>query len=235
MSVRQLSAAMLTAWVVMSWRGSASGAIIADFAADYQTVTPKVGWLYEWNNRGAIGDPANYTPLAWDPFPARPHYDIDGAATISYPAPGPGGFIIVEQGHLHPGQGSNQVAIPLYVIASYTLTSGGEVSIKDLSVSDRDYEPNQPLDDGISVFVNVNGDPVALVATIARGGSFTLSNLQLGTRNANDTIYVAIGARTTNQTDDTNLSYQIDLVPEPGSLGLIGFGATAMLARRRRR
>ena len=49
-----------------------------------------------------------------------------------------------------------------------------------------------------------------------------------------DTVYVAIGSKTADNFDTTNVSYQIDVVPEPLSWGLISVGIFGLLARRRR-
>jgi PA14 domain len=211
-----------------------SSSVVYDFRADLQPTTPKTGWQYLWNANGPIGNASNYVPLGATPpgsnfFGNLPYYTRDGSPALpraepaayvhfgleapnpadpSHPNLDPGG---------HPGRGSSQDpnGIERYAIASATLPSGGSTVLLG-SLSTR-YGNST---DGIHarVFIN-NGDTGINVDVPAL--STKSFQFQLGTLNAGDRIYVAIGAKASDFGDTFALSYQIlqspsPLPPDPG-------------------
>ena len=125
--------------------------------------------------------------------------------------------------------GSSQAGDGLehYSIAAYQLSIRGKVSIVNSLLTTYDTSV-----DGIHARIFVNDADTGVDAMVAPGlGNSNSFNANLGLLNSGDTIYVAIGAGATDFNDAFGLQYQIDLtpVPEPSSVGLLGWAAIGLL------
>jgi hypothetical protein len=205
--------------------------IIADFVANYTTPVPATGWAYEWNSLGTIGTPANYTTLLFDPNAfgiGNGAYDVTPG---TFPSAPPASYTVLASGFMHPGNGTSQTAFEHYTIAAFTLSSSGITSIINSSIADGDAGGG----DGINLFINVNGD-AGTTTPFGNGFGATSFNTSLGFLNAGDTVYVAVGAKSTDSNDSTVLSFQLDqlIIPEPSTFALIGLGLFGLWAHRRR-
>lgn len=215
-----------------------------------QPGTPATGWAFLWNSGGAIGNPGNYTSLLPTTH-ASVYYDVDGINGLPAAGPGAYAFIGVAGGEYvglaagHPGRGTAQTGaggFDRYVIAAYTLSAAGEVSIVDSILTNADFSTNG-LD--LKVFLNDNPTPVVSSTTTTGKNSTTTFDAGLGALSVGDVIYVAVGPRGADFSDTFAFGYTIDLVPtevdppqpvpEPGTMTLVGLGLGASLWRRRTR
>jgi hypothetical protein len=216
----------------------ADAALITSFQGAFQTPTPAPGWSYVWNNGGAIGAAANYTPLLASP---GGRYTSDG--TDVFPAAAPAGFVgfslsgvsLVPGGH--PGLGTSEAGsggIERYTIAVYTLASPETIAIQNGLL--RNINPNSGgSTDGLNLKIYVNNNPVFSDVTAPGVGSQLTFAAQLGLLNAGDKIYVAIGGKNTAAFDSFILQYDITAVPEPGGALLFVFAALLIgIAAKRR-
>jgi hypothetical protein len=216
-----------------------SALAVPTYSTDFQAGTPKPGWRYYWNAS---------SPLLTAGSP--PALNVAGlveltASGSSYVGSGPGaGSVSATATSLTPGQGTSQGdGIERYVLAAYTITAadlanGNQGSIDNYSFQVTPQDP--PVSDGVNTIVFVNSNvvvatpipPLPFPYTPQTPGGFPFP---LGTLNAGDTVYVAIGSGATDTGDQFLVDYQIVLVPEPAAIGLIAIGAIGLLARRSRR
>ena len=221
------AAAAASAMAVMASTGSA--AVVADFVADYQEPAPAAGWAYQWNANGMPGgqvDPSGWANLIFN----GDFYDSNGQPGL--PDPAPASFVLVDSGFVHPGQGAAQAGAEYAAITSYTLGTGGPTSVINLSATDQ----NAGGGTGAAVVVaTVVGNTYTQVYANAwpNGGGVTEASIPLGTLSAGDRVIVAVAANGDDAFDGTFLGYQIDVVPEPAALSLLGLGGFALLGRRR--
>lgn len=221
----------------------ANAAVVADYGADLQAVNPKSGWSYLWNANGPIGNAANYVPLMATPsgseyFENRPYYTADGSPAL--PRSDPGAFAYIGLAGLggflapggHPGRGFGQdsLATERYVIAAYQLNMAGPTSIRGILNLPTHAETGNHL----RVFVNNTDTLFDLQVPAFTSKDF---NLGLGSLQASNTIYVAIGANRTDAQSGFYLDFEIDVavVPEPATLGLFGLSAVFVVAGRFRK
>lgn len=148
----------------------------------FQGPEPAPGWRYLWNQRGQMGDPANYDPLQWNGADA---YTVDGGKEL--PRPGNGGFLNLSRDGGHPGYGIAQVKADFYAFAAYTIQPGdgsGPYRITDSTIS----KGNR-----LEVVVQVNHDLPAWVQLVPSGAQSMNFDAILGNRKPGDIIYVGVG------------------------------------------
>lgn len=214
------------------------GATITSFRDAFQPWTPAPGWSYLWNSSGPIGNPANYSALV--PF-SDALYTSDGSPTR--PAPPPASFVSIGYHGTfpggHPGMGLTQSGsggIERYCIAAYTLPNADTVAVLNGLIEL--VNPNfGGSSDGVNVEVFVNSDPTPkATALVPPGlGSTASFSAALGSLNAGDTIYVAVGSNNEDTRDGFQLQYDIASVPEPQSIAfaLIALGSWTILRKKR--
>lgn len=206
--------------------------IVADFRDDLQPTSPKAGSAYYWNSSGPVGLIGNYSALL--PTTHADHwYDVDGVAGLPSGGPGayanfgivPTGLGLVDEGLSggHPGRGTGDVGAGFerFVIAAYTLSVAGDVTISGGILRNA-----APSTDGLSLLVFVNDTLVPILSGSTNSGmssSFAFSPY-LGSLGIGDVIQVAIGARGTDLHDTFSLDYSISVtpqsVPEPFTMAL---------------
>lgn len=224
--------------LAVGWGAAAQAEIVTTFQDALQPVTPAPGWSYSYNGLGPIGDPANYTALlpTTDPYV---WYNDNGVNGL--PGPDPGGYVYFglvgggpDEGQAggHPGRAEGQSGsggIERFAIAAYTLSVGGPVSIVDSLLTNADTS-QEGLD--LRIFVNSNPTPIFIGSTAPGQGSSLTFDTSLGTLDAGDTIYVAIGSGTVvDYNDSFSLDYGISVasVPEPASVTLMALGCTCLV------
>ncbi|MEM1028674.1 MAG: VCBS domain-containing protein, partial [Planctomycetota bacterium] len=149
------------------------GIAVADYIDDFQSPNAPAGWQYLWNQNGAFGNAANYSPLTWDAWRYRP---------------GPSNFPYLFATGAHPGDGtSSGAAQDRFAIAAYTVQETGEYLITDSSIT-----RSGDFGDGVEVAVHTTGTGASQLIQLGpeSSGSFnaSLGNLQVG-----DTIYLGVG------------------------------------------
>lgn len=182
-----------------------AAAVVAGYQDDFQEVTPAPGWEYLWNEGGAIGDADNYTPLLWNNAPVPLGYDVDG--TPANPAPDPGRWAIIREFGGHPGAGvATDGGVDRYVIAAYTVSGTADYAITDGFL--RTVRSDGPSN-GVELRVYVNDTFVPGSQLIVSQLSESPFSVPLGTVNAGDTIYVAIGPNGHDWFDSFHMDYTI--------------------------
>ena len=231
---------LLAAVAVSLSAAAAPAAVIAQYQNDFRTSgTPAPGWSYLWNATGAVGDSANYVPLVHD---TNFGGDYETQANGTRPDAPPGSNLAATSTTLYPGQGSLQAAdgIPRYVIAAYTVSAANIAAAGGGVASLPHYHFTIPLDsvDGVDSRIYVNNTlivdqilPPGLDYSDTSPGAYPVP---LGTLSPGDTLYVALGPRTTDIGDALGVDYTIELsAPEPASTGLIAIAAGFLMRRRR--
>jgi len=202
---------------------------VADYRADYQTVTFPTGWKYMWNSAGAIGNSANYTNLLWNTT------QYASNATPGLPDPAPANFLSLSGLGGHPGMGASQGGsggISRYAIAAYTVTNPGNYTI-----SDSTWSVLNPSATATQVRVYVN-NVLSSTTSLPNGGGTTSFNGSLGALLGGDVIYVAEGGVTSGDFGSFQWDFTINQIvqlPEPSSLLLTGMFLVPLLRRRRER
>ena len=219
--------------ILLAFAPSAGAGIIADLSTDYATGGFPSGWQF-LRNTAAIGDSANYTHLLWDAGNSR--YDITGNSITD----SNGAYTsLMNGGQIHPGQGIGQgAAFDGYTIAAYTIQSG-EAGLVSIDGSLTGIDPDGATGSG------ANGwDLRIFVGNSQAGGTLYFPwsmqpeafSRALGSLNAGDTVYVAVGPGSRDYYDSSLLAFQLEStpqVPEPGMLSLVGLGLAALWGHRR--
>lgn len=210
--------------------------LISSFHNTFQLTTPPANWEYLWNAGGAVGNPAYYVALLPN---ASGNYTSGGSNTLPTAAPAANvnfSFVIGIPGG-HPGLGSAQTGsdgIERFAIAAYTLPAPSLVSITDSNLITTNPNSGGSSDGlNVQVFVGNNPTPAISKSTAAGVGSSVSFNGYLGTLNAGDKIYVAVGGRAADLFDSFQLSYDLVAVPEPTSAILSAAAIIGLIMIRR--
>lgn len=178
---------------IQSLSPDGSGAVsqtVADYQDDFGGPTAN-GWEYLWNGGGAMGNDANYAPLAWN----GTYYDGDGINNGMPDASTAWANLAANGGH--PGRSLNQgQAQSRFVIAGFTVPTGGDYQLENTQVIDA----NTSCGDGAELHVYINNNLIQS-STFANGGGLNF-DMSLGSLNAGDKIYVALGPKNTNDNCD---------------------------------
>jgi len=229
--------------------GSTKAGIVASFQADYVTGTTAGqtraaasgdGWNYMTNSGGAIGTASNYTSLVWNPTA-----NLDGKtggytfSSTAYPLIPPDTYVgLFADGVGHVGKGSSQDAssISRYAIAAYTIQTGEAGS---LALNNGVLSTTAGIGNPLNLKVYVNDLLIHTYTGVSSSASLNFSD-SLGTLNAGDTVYVAVGPGTSDNSAHFNLNFDVvTAVPEPGTLVLFTVGtitcALGALRKKRRK
>ncbi|MEL6131996.1 MAG: PQQ-dependent sugar dehydrogenase, partial [Bacteroidota bacterium] len=185
--------------------GTAAGAIVADFQADFQGSAAPPNWEYLWNAGGPIGNEANYAPLVWN----GNWYDSDGVPASTDPTDLAHGSIKPTGGH--PGWADDQSAFDRYVIVGYTVPYSGEYVLDNTDLTNN----NAACGDGVELRVYVNN---SLRHTVLVGNGATESfYVNFGLMTAGDKIYVAVGPGAHDYCDGFDMDFAVRLAnPKSG-------------------
>lgn len=182
-----------------------------DFSLDHNT-DANAAWKYYWNQpdgwqegtasgdiaTGTISTVASYTLLE----KAGDRYTPDG--DVDYTNNAPASFLYLTSTGGHPGgTGVNRFS-DRYCIAAYTVSQSGNYQLSNSHIVCRNTASNS---NGHRVSVLVNDELLLDVATPRTGGAF---NIDLGALNADDVIYVAVGANRVSSADAFLLDYAIE-------------------------
>jgi len=181
--------------------------VIANYQADFQGPTPKVGWHYLWNSTGAFGNPTNYTPLvycgladcnAWGA--GVPIYDLDGGAL---PRAVPAFDVDLAATRGHPGQGTGQASsVDRFAIAAYTFSQSGHASITGSSLT----RVQGAVNGDIQLFINIDNGPLLFSQITTNTTTF---DIDLGVVVAGQTLYVGVGPDGSDFSDSFSLQFLI--------------------------
>lgn len=214
--------------------------VIADLEADY--IGDQTGWSYLWNPTDvAVGNSAGYESLAGssDDYQVsaedgtdnytNSHNNTLDANTLT-------GVLGDDTGINYVLGGKDAVSstdgFDHYFIFGYTVQSGdltGEATLTfDGNVSGNGS--------GAEVLVYLN-DTLLLTQSGVKN-EIDFSDLDLGVLSEDDTVYVALrGVDSADLRNDQRIyisGLTLDVIPEPATIGMLGFGAFGLLALRRR-
>jgi hypothetical protein len=244
----RIKTTLLAATTSIGLSGAASADVIADFVDDFPTVngigpqfdgteTTTAGWDYMWNPLGVVGVSADYQSLVPNTVDVGGNtVDDEGLYTnvgnVGFNAGGQGNFRYgrIGIGTSHPGVYS--IDTDYRAIYAYTIQAGeaGIISIADSSLVNFGNTNGNGID--LDVYVN---DTLIAARSIDGFNSFTATDFDgsLGTLSVGDTVYVTVGHNGNSGNDAFVIDYSLEVVPEPGSLALLGLGGLIMLRRRR--
>jgi hypothetical protein len=249
---------------VFSGRAAAAPVVVADYQDNFQTPSPAPGWSYLTNTAGPLGNPANYTPLAYNGTAGQYQGGTGGQVVagrgpedpLAFP-PSPIGPY--PQTFVRPGPGILQDTAERAAIVAYTVqpqdviaagaTPGGKI---DLFITAYDFTIATTSADGMSARIYHDTDPTPVIDFSADttppfpfppGFRFETSldprPIPLGTYAAGQTVYVALGSNATDIGDEIRLDFTLSAtpaVPEPATATLVLAPlALGLLARRRGR
>lgn len=225
--MKRVFLASMALGTILTLCGSAMATTIADYTTDFQSSTPATGWTYMCNSQGAIGDPSNYSALAWNSNQSV--YTQGGA---DYPTAA--GYLWMEKWSVQPGYGAadDPSGVGRYAIAAYTIQAGeaGQVSITNSAVKTWNGYNADANAYGVtlSVYVNNSSTPINTITGIfdtAQSFDWTLGTLKEG-----DVVYVAVGPTgPTSYATATNLSFTLSSIPEPSTILMMLSGAISVL------
>lgn len=174
---------------------------ITTYRSGFQGSIQSAGWNYYWNPIAAIGDSSHYQQLKWTSW----NYDNDGISGRSDDQLNYGN--LNENGG-HPGKGAEQggVSYDRYVIAAYQASQDGVYAIQD-SFIDHTTSSCAQWSNGDDIRVYVN-DSLQLSVPLPKQGSASFDTA-LGSLNAGDQIYVAIGPNGRDGCDGFSMDYAI--------------------------
>jgi hypothetical protein len=205
---------------------------VADYHDDFAaTGTLKPGWQYLWNapdnwvtgtgvggatgnvSSGSVGNTASFKPLV---FAGTGQWTPDGNTDYTHL---PDGYLQLTQPGGHPGLGTSYPASNLerFAIAAYTVSSSGAYELDNATLSRPSTVTGPGIDgDEVLVFVNNTGNKPLLRQTVPTGGGSAPFNTSLGLLNAGDTVYVAVGALTSDSYDGFGLEFTLNRLFTPG-------------------
>ncbi len=211
--------ALLAVAASLSLVPAAGATTIADFAGDFQDVTPSTGWSYLWNGGGPLGDATNYASLQWN-LAFGGVYAVD---PVVFPHP-VAGYAALSDGYSHPGPFSR------FVIGAYTVQPG-EAGLLSISGTVEMLDPNRLPNnsDGLDLVLML-GDNILTSLVVPVTGVFHFSG-NLGVAGAGETVFVAVGPGAHELYDAFQIDYAIDStpVPEPSPLHLLALGMGVLM------
>lgn len=189
------------------------GTVVANYRADFRADTPlATGWRYLWNaptgwvanassgdmRSGFIGTPSGYAALQDAGTYWSPDGDSDGINND------PAGHLKLTANGGHPGKhegGTNTRA--RYAIAAYTVPSAGVYAIENSFLT-----KTSASGDGIEVLV-FPGISGAVFRDVAAPAGTIAFDVRIGWLAAGQTIYVAIGADATTNSDGFLMDFDV--------------------------
>lgn len=176
---------------------SGTEVVTATYSDDFTGPSPGSGWSYLWNENGAIGDSAGYSPLTWNTI----HYDSDGL--IGGSTNDEFSYGLAAQWGLHPGRGISQSTTDdRFAIVRHTISSGGSYRITGSSLANRGC-----VGQGVELQIRVND---VLISSTDHAGSDPASfDTALGNLAPGDTVDVAVGPDRSNVCDAVDLDFSL--------------------------
>ena len=232
---------------------------VADFQDEFGTGG---GWSYLWNANGALGVPANYTPLtgAGDQFtgPSGPlavgrNTTVDPVAyppVPPFPPTFPSTFVRPGLGSAEAPGGIERAAIIAYTFTAADLAAAGVqtgqpgvayITAYDFAVS------TLASPDGMSARIYTKNDPTPIIEfsddvippfPFMPGFRFETTldpdPIPLGVFGVGDTLYIALGGNNLAGTDEMRFDFTLGMtpVPEPTAVALLAPVGLLLLRRR---
>ncbi len=182
-------------WNVESVNG---GQIVASYRADYSS-TPGPGWSYLWNKNGPIGQSNSYLNLQWN----GSYYDSDGARGVPDSSDLAYGTLRPTGGHAGRGTDQGQ-ADDRFVIAAYQVSQSGTYRITQSQAA----QSGCAFGNGSELRLYVNNTLIQRL-TYGQGGQISF-NVALGSLDANDTIFMALGPNGKDGCDSFTWDFSIE-------------------------
>lgn len=209
----------------------ADAAIIADSVADYATVQGQDGWFYGYYD-GDGGDPFN----AGD-FEQMTYGEVNFKPGTFWWAVqnGAGGFwTLLDEVGGHPNallEASDRQRVTHWAVRRYVSEAAGPVRFTG-TLADRDT--NAGIGDGVTGRIFVDGVEVYSQA-IAAGDDTGVTYDFTVPVNLGSIIDFAIDANENDAADAATFTAVLEVVPEPGTLALVGLAGLFMAKRRHTR
>ena len=203
---------------------TSSEMVVADYVDDFRSDIPEPGWQYLWNaptgwgspggavdlTTGSISDPDSFVAL--NQATARSSWTADGDTNGRTGAPA--NFLRLGKGvgvpgapagmFVQDGQTFTENQLDRFAIAAYSVSDSGYYAITDSFLTT--VSPTNM--DGVEVHVFVN-DGSLLVSQTSIAGNTVDFDVSLGFLKAGDTIYVAYGANTTQNSDFSRTDFSV--------------------------
>ena len=250
------------AFALLAVVGNAFGqapVVVADYQDDFQTPSPSNGWSYLSNSGGALGNPANYSPLAFNGTQYQAGTVVAGRGAedpVAFPPGSPfGGY---PQTFVRPGPGFAQDTggVERAAIVAYTFQpedviaagapAGGRINAY---ITAYDFAVATTSADGMTARIYHHTDPTPIINfstdtippfPFPPGFRFETAldprPIPLGSYSAGETVYVAIGSNGLDTGDELRLDFTLSAtpVPEPTTVMVLAPLAMGLLMRRRR-
>lgn len=182
--------------------------ISGDLAADYQDGTFPLGWSYQWNSLGDIGDQDHYTDLISGTDASGGFWSPD--AVLPGGSWGAGSLQLRKTNHkrylmAHPGSESglnHKPGLPKCLILCFTIPEDGTYSLGATEIKAMSKDS-----DGVGYIIYVNNKKM-LSGKVSPDESKIISD-SLGRLSPGDKVYLCVGPEATSAHDVVYLAFQI--------------------------